>query len=118
MASVRKALNSLPATLDETYDRILNNIPSEYRKEAHCILQLVTVCYSTPSLEGLADAVGVDTCSLRFNPDERLADKFDILEICSSLVTLSGYGLHPLALFVQINPVGKTEQSYVLHITQ
>lgn len=104
MASVRKALRGLPASLDETYDRILNSIPSEYLKEARCILQLVTVCYSPPSLESLADAVGVDTCGLRFIPDERLADKFDILEICSSLVTLSGYDLHPLLYFSRLIP--------------
>jgi hypothetical protein len=42
VASVRDALRHLPSTLDATYDRIMSNIHQEYRKEAHCALQLLT----------------------------------------------------------------------------
>ena len=43
---LRKALNSLPKTMDETYDRILSNIEEEYKEEAFRVLQwlVFSVC--------------------------------------------------------------------------
>jgi ankyrin repeat protein len=88
-SSLRNALQELPKTLDETYDRILTRIPDEYWKEAHSILQWIAYSACPMSLSEVAEAIVIDPQSQRFNPDERLFDIRYVLEICSSLLTLS-----------------------------
>jgi ankyrin repeat domain-containing protein 50 len=87
---VRSALGNLPRTLDATYERILYNIPQEYRKEAHCALQLLTVSYEPLTLLQVAEAVAVDCDSKIFDCENRLREPEALLEICSSLLTLWG----------------------------
>ena len=41
LPSLRRALDSLPRTLNETYDRILRNIPDQYRVDVVRILQFL-----------------------------------------------------------------------------
>ena len=89
-STVRNALHNLPRTLDDTYARILNNIPQEYHREAHCALQLLTVSIQPLTLREVAEAVAVDCECGRFDPENRLRAPEALLEICSSLVTLSG----------------------------
>ena len=89
--AVRKALCQLPKSLDETYNRILNRIPNEYKREAYCVFQLLVISYRPLTLNEIADAVAVDCENETFDPENRLRDPCDILEICSSLVSLSGY---------------------------
>src|SRR5271170_6143147 len=86
VSTVRNALHNLPRTLDDTYARILNNIPQEYRREAHCALQLLTVSLEPLSLREVAEAVAVDCESGLFDPENRLQAPEALLEICSSLV--------------------------------
>ena len=88
--AVRQVLRALPKTLDETYDRILNGIPEEYCREAHCVLQLLCVAYRNLTLDEVAEAVAIDLETETFTPENRLRDKLDIFDICSSLVTLHG----------------------------
>jgi hypothetical protein len=85
---LRKALASLPKTLDDTYVRILCNIDEEYSKDALRILQWLT-CYARPlRLEELVEVIAVDTeGDPRFDVENRLKEPRDILTICSSLVT-------------------------------
>ena len=92
--SVRHALRNLPPTLDATYERILINIPQEYRREAHCALQLLTVSYRPLKLHEMAEAVAIDPETGIFDPENRLRDPEALLEICSSLLILSGYVIH------------------------
>jgi hypothetical protein len=87
---VRSALRNLPRTLYDTYERILNSIPQEYRKEAHCAFQLLTVSYEPLTLVQVAEAVAVDCESEMFDPENRLREPEALLEICSSLLSLSG----------------------------
>ena len=88
---LEKALCQLPKSLDETYNRILNNIPKEYQREAHCVLHLLVISYRPLNLKEVAEAVAVDCENEIFDPEDRLRDPYDILEICSSLVSLSRY---------------------------
>ena len=89
--AIRKSLGELPSTLDKTYDRILNSIPEMHRREAHCVMQVLAVTYRPLKIDEVAEAVAVDCENEIFNPEYRLQDPEDILEICSSLVCLSGY---------------------------
>lgn len=89
--AIRTALNELPSTLDDTYNQILNNIPKEYFKDAHRVLQLLAVSYRPLTIQEVAEAVAVDCENEIFDLDNRLRDPEDILEICSNLLILSGY---------------------------
>ena len=86
---LRHALRSLPETLDETYDRILLNIPAEYEREAYSALQYLALAPCSVSVADVAEAVAIDRDCHTFDPEDRLADPFDIVEVLSSLVTYS-----------------------------
>ena len=86
---LRHALRSLPETLDETYDRILLNIPPEYEREAYSALQYLALAPCSVSVADVAEAVAIDRDCHTFDPEDRLADPFDIVEVLSSLVTYS-----------------------------
>lgn len=90
MSAVRVTLRELPDTLDETYERILINVPKQYVKEAQCALQFLAVSLRPLTIDQVAEAVAVDVENEIFDSGNRLRDKRDILEICSSLVILSG----------------------------
>lgn len=79
----------MPETLDETYDRILLNIPPEYEREAYSALQYLAVAPCSVSVADVAEAVAIDRERHTFDPEDRLADPFDIVEVLSSLVTYS-----------------------------
>jgi hypothetical protein len=88
--AIRKALRELPSTLDKTYERIIDNIPVENRNAAHCAMQFLAISFRPLTIDEVAEAVAVDCENETFDPEQRLRDRYDILEICSSLVTLFG----------------------------
>ncbi|KAJ4004849.1 hypothetical protein NW766_011583 [Fusarium irregulare] len=86
------ALNELPPTLDESYDRILIKVMSKRgRNIAQEIVRntLHWVCYDSP---GLTIAQICEALSIAFNRDRKGADKCDmvdekeIMSYCSSLI--------------------------------
>jgi hypothetical protein len=87
--AIRKALQELPATLEETYDRILNSIPKQYCREARIVMQLLAISYRPMTLSEVSEAVIVDYKNCEFDPENRLRDPHDLLEICSSLITVT-----------------------------
>ena len=90
-SAIRRALYNLPKNLDETHERILRGIPEEYQREAQCIFHLLVVSRRPLKLAEVAEALAVNCETETFDPEDRLRDQHDILEICSSLITLSGY---------------------------
>jgi len=90
--TVRKALSELPKTLDETYQRIIANIPEEYYQEALRVMQIMVVAFRPLTLEAVAEAMVIDDRKEIFDPECRMRDPMDILEICSSLVSVSVSG--------------------------
>ncbi|KAL9607615.1 MAG: hypothetical protein Q9167_007486 [Letrouitia subvulpina] len=88
--TLRNTLRSLPKDLDSTYGRILCNINEQHRKDALTILLWLTFSMRPLRIEEVAEATAINLeCSPQFNEDRRLRDPHDVLEICSSLVTLS-----------------------------
>jgi hypothetical protein len=87
-------LNSLPETLDETYDRILMNIHVEHRDRAFKVLQWLAFSARPVTLAEVTGvlAVNYDHGIPRYDRDLHLFDPFVILRICSSLVTISNWG--------------------------
>jgi hypothetical protein len=89
-AMLRKSLATLPRTLDQTYDRILTRIGEEYSKYAMRILQWLTFSARPLSVEEVAEVVAIDvTRDPAFDRDEVLEDPLEVLDICSSLVTIT-----------------------------
>lgn len=87
--ATKAALYSLPKSLDQTYDRILQSIPDEYRQQAQTALQWLAYSARPLHLSELAEAVAVEPeCGWDFL-DNRLFHRQKMLTICSSLVTVS-----------------------------
>jgi hypothetical protein len=86
-ADIRYSLTQLPKTLDETYERILANIPAESIKYAKRALHLLAFDLEITTLRSLAEAVIFDEARCTFIEDDRLLDPKDILEICTCLIT-------------------------------
>ncbi|KAF3191749.1 hypothetical protein TWF225_000970 [Orbilia oligospora] len=85
--SLRKTLNSLPTTLDETYARILRGIPEEHKQSALIILQFLTYSPRPLKIEEVIDAIAVDTeTDEYFNPKYRMPNPNEALCYCSGLV--------------------------------
>ena len=90
LPKLRKALATLPRTLNETYARILCNIDGEYQQHALHLLQWLAFSERPLNLEELAEVLAIDVNDTpKFDPQRRLADPHDIVEICSSLVTVT-----------------------------
>ena len=59
-SSLRKALNELPTTLDDTYERALEGIPKEKRQYAHRLFQCLVAAIRPLSVEELAEIFAID----------------------------------------------------------
>ena len=90
--SVRRTLDDLPDTLDETYSRVLREIAKENRYHAYRLLQCLTVAIRPLHVEELAEVLAVDfnaggvptlDVDLRWEDQERA-----IMVACSSLVAI------------------------------
>lgn len=89
VSAIRKAMKTLPKSLDETYERILQQIDVEHQSEVSRILQALTVAAKPLNIEELMEILAVDFDSdlPHFDQDSRLLDPEIILSMCSSLIT-------------------------------
>ncbi|KAG8830164.1 hypothetical protein FRC17_005292 [Serendipita sp. 399] len=88
-ANALRELEYLPKTLDDTYSRILTRIPSGYQRELKTILMFLAFSTRPMTIQEVAEATAVNLESRTFSTDERFLDPYDILEHCSSLVSLA-----------------------------
>jgi ankyrin repeat protein len=87
---LRECLVTLPLTLDETYDRILCDISEEDSEYAIRILRWLAFSSRPLLVEEIAEVVAIDVeRSPAFNSDEVLEDPLEVLNVCSSLVTIT-----------------------------
>ncbi|KAG6981228.1 putative ankyrin repeat protein [Fusarium oxysporum f. sp. conglutinans] len=91
LAAIEKALKSLPNNLNETYYRMLEDIPSEYRHDALRLLQFLV---HTKRPLTLVEAVEVIATEINQEPrgftvKRRLFQAVDILRYCPSLVIIA-----------------------------
>jgi hypothetical protein len=94
VSAVRKALAQLPKTLDETYARILRDIPESDRDEALSLFRWIARSNRPLTLQELAEAAVVrpeDNC---LDPEDRLCCAEDVLRICHSLVSVTTESLY------------------------
>src|SRR5882762_10398256 len=87
--SVRRTLDELPESLDETYERILKEIKKPNRDHARRLLQCLVVAIRPLRMEELAEVLAVDfdngDGNPKFNPKWQWEDEEQaLLASCSS----------------------------------
>ncbi|KAM3495330.1 hypothetical protein MY3957_001353 [Beauveria namnaoensis] len=94
---LRRALASLPPTLDETYARILKRLYPEHKPRAIRLLQLLVYSERPLRLDEAVDAVAVEPASeARFDPANRMPMPQEIVQYCAGLVTLTSGNFTPV----------------------
>ena len=96
-SSVRRFLDELPESLDETYERVLREIKKPNRDHARRLLQCLVVAIRPLRVEELAEVLAIDfddresipklNASWRWEDQERA-----LLTSCSSLITIVDTG--------------------------
>jgi hypothetical protein len=91
--SVRRTLDELPESLDETYERIIKEIKKPNRDHALRILQCLVVAIRPLRVEELAEVLAVDFEDAEgipeLNPNWRYEDQEQaLLSSCSSLIAI------------------------------
>ena len=93
-ASIRQTLDQLPESLDETYVRVLSEIPQANQAHAHRMLQCLLVAVRPLRVEELAELLAFEFDAEQGGiPKYRAAWRLDnqtqaVLSTCSSLVTI------------------------------
>ena len=93
-SSIRKSLNELPITLDDTYERMLQGIPKEQFEHASRLFQCMVAAVRPLRVEELAEIFAIDFGSNNVpnlvtgwrpeNPEEA------VLSTCSTFITIIG----------------------------
>ena len=86
-SSIRKSLDELPITLDETYERILDGIPKQKCQHAHRLFQCLVAAVRPLRVEELAEIFSIEfgsNVALNFVEDWRPEDPEEaVLSACS-----------------------------------
>ena len=99
-ASIREALYQLPESLDETYLRVLSEIPRENQALAHRMLQCLVAAVRPLCVEELVDLLAFEFEAAqggipKYCAALRLGDQEEaLLSTCASLVTIITYDDH------------------------
>ncbi|KAN0141605.1 Ankyrin repeat-containing domain protein [Lactarius tabidus] len=95
--SLRRQLNELPKSLDETYERVLKEIESTNQgRHAHRLLQCLAVAMRPLRVEELAEVLAFDSDAANgeapmFHAEWRWEDQEQaVLSACSSLISIVG----------------------------
>ena len=101
--SVRRILEELPDSLDETYERILREIRKPNQGHAHRLLQCLVVAIRPLRIKELAEVLAFDfnTGGMpKLSPGWRWEDQEEaVMSACSSLVTIVKDGDSPVVQF-------------------
>ena len=90
---LRKSLSTLPATLDETYDRILCAIDTEDSEYAIRILRWLAFSSRPLQVDQISEVIAIDPeRDPAFDKAVVLEDPSEVLSICSSFVTVATMG--------------------------
>jgi ankyrin repeat protein len=91
-ANALKQLQNLPKDLAGTYTRIIQRVPEDNERELKTILMLLAFSARPMTIQEVAEATAVDLESQSFSADDRFGHAYDILDLCSSLVSLADLG--------------------------
>ncbi|KAH6717010.1 hypothetical protein BKA61DRAFT_316529 [Leptodontidium sp. MPI-SDFR-AT-0119] len=99
---VREALQCLPESLDDTYQRILKNIHPSERKWAVRALTWLCGAGSPMTLGMLEEAISIDLDDFEVDEEDRLFDSEYILKILGSLVKVRHDEQYPEVMVVEL----------------
>ena len=85
---LKRALKTLPKTLDETYARVLSNIPEDYVEDVRRVLQCLICAFHPLDLREVADIVAIDPAEPYYHPEDRYSAPRELLSVCSGLVCI------------------------------
>ncbi|RDW60559.1 hypothetical protein BP6252_11942 [Coleophoma cylindrospora] len=87
LPTLRLEMGRLPKTLDETYARILQNIPDVHQVFAVKLLNWLLGAKRPPTLHEMVEVFAIETDSeLKFDPDRRFPEPRDVLLICPGMI--------------------------------
>jgi ankyrin repeat protein len=92
MATIKQKLDDLPRTLDGTYERIFKEMSPDYEREMRTILMLLAFSTRPMTIQEVAEATAVNLEDQAFSIEDRFPDPYDLLELCSSLVSVVDLG--------------------------
>ena len=103
-SSVRRFLDELPESLDETYERVLREIKKPNRDHARRLLQCLVVAIRPLQVKELAEVLAIDFDDAsgipKLNPSWRWEDQEQaLLTSCSSLISIVDTGLSQVVQF-------------------
>ena len=84
---LRRALKTLPKTLDETYERVLSNIPDDYVEDVRRVLQCLICAFVPLDVLEVAEIVAIDTAEPYYHPEDRYCTPRGLVSVCSGLVS-------------------------------
>ena len=84
---LRRALKTLPKTLDETYERVLSKIPDDYVEDVRRVLQCLICGFEPLDIKEIAEIVAIDTAEPYYHPEDRYSTPRELLSVCSGLVS-------------------------------
>ena len=100
---IRRALDELPETLDETYERTLLGIEKEKREFAHRLFKCLVVAFRPLHIDELAEVLAIrfdDGQLPRHHVDWRTEDGQEaVLSACSSLIAVVNVDGSPVVQF-------------------
>jgi ankyrin repeat protein len=87
-----RTLETLPTTLEDTYARVLEQLPAEYLIDSIRILQVLTWSERPLRIDEAVDYLAVNLGSRKgFDIEDRMPDPGEIAKLCSSLITVVRY---------------------------
>ena len=90
ISELRKALATLPRTLDETYERILTAVDEGHKDDVLKVLQWLCFSKWPVLLDEMVEVIATDVDTKPyFRSEQRLPEPRDILTICSGLVAIT-----------------------------
>jgi ankyrin repeat protein len=101
-STIRRTLNELPETLDETYELVLRAIPEQNVPYTRRLLQCLVVAVRPLRVEELAEVLAVDLAFgvIKLKEDWRWEDQEQaVLSTCSSLIAIVDDGYYRVVQF-------------------
>jgi len=90
--AIKSTLHTLSRDMDQTYERILANIPPEDAILAQRVLRWLVCSFRPLTLEELVEAIAIEPGACALDRATLLNDPEDITDICAGLVSLSDDG--------------------------
>jgi hypothetical protein len=92
MKDIRDALNNLPDGLYETYENILEKVPTRCVRIVRQILQWVICDFSTLTLAELHECLAIELGMDHIDEEAQLSSPIDIYDLCGGLIAVTAEG--------------------------